>query len=142
MNWDYLQPVKIRFGKGRIAEVKELAKEMGIKNGILVADPFFFTNELAEKIIKESDGMIITSFGKVSPNPDVTEVDACADVIREKKNWVCCGAWRWKCHGLCKGSGKYCTDRGFYPQISWNRSSNAAGAFTCDSDTYNSRNRK
>lgn len=85
MNWDYLQPVKIRFGKGRIAEVKELAKELGIKNGILVADPFFFTNGLAEKIIKESDGMIVTSFGDLSPNPDVTEVDACADIIREKK---------------------------------------------------------
>lgn len=84
MNWDYLQPVKIRFGKGRITEVKELAKEMGIKNGILVADPFFFTNGLVEKIIKESDGMIIASFGDLSPNPDVTEVDACADIIREK----------------------------------------------------------
>ena len=39
MNWDYLQPVKIRFGKGRVSEVKDLAKEMGIKNGLLVADP-------------------------------------------------------------------------------------------------------
>lgn len=37
MNWDYLQPVKIRFGKGRVSEVKDLAKEMGIKNGLLVA---------------------------------------------------------------------------------------------------------
>ena len=84
MDWNYLQPVKIRFGKGRISEVKELAKELGIKNGILVADPFFFTNGLAEKIVKESEGAIITSFGDLSPNPDVTEVDACANIIREK----------------------------------------------------------
>ena len=54
MNWDYLQPVKIRFGKGRVSEVKDLAKEMGMKNGLLVADPFFFTNGLAERIEKES----------------------------------------------------------------------------------------
>ena len=67
VNWDYIQPVKIRFGKGRIAEVKDIAKQLGIKNGILVADPFFFTNGLAEKIINESDGMIVTSFGDLSP---------------------------------------------------------------------------
>ena len=85
MNWDYLQPVKIRFGKGRVSEVKDLAKEMGIKNGLLVADPFFFTNGLAERIVKESEGAIIASFGDLSPNPDVTEVDACAAIIREKQ---------------------------------------------------------
>lgn len=28
--------------------------------------------------------MIVASFGDVSPNPDVTEVDACAEVIRQK----------------------------------------------------------
>ena len=61
MNWDYLQPVKIRFGKGRVSEVKDLAKEMGIKNGLLVADPFFFTNGLAERIVKESEGAIIAN---------------------------------------------------------------------------------
>ena len=33
MNWDYLQPVKIRFGKGRVSEVKDLAKETGIVQG-------------------------------------------------------------------------------------------------------------
>ena len=79
------QPVKIRFGKGRVSEVKDLAKEMGIKNGLLVADPFFFTNGLAERIVKESEGAIIASFGDLSPNPDVTEVDACAAIIREKE---------------------------------------------------------
>lgn len=85
MNWDYLQPVKIRFGKGRVAEVKDLAKSMRLANGLLVADPFFFTNGLAERIIQESEGAITASFGDLSPNPDVTEVDACAKMICEKK---------------------------------------------------------
>ena len=84
MNWDYIQPVKIRFGAGRRKEIKELAKLSGAKNGLLVADPFFFTNGLAAKIIEESDGALTASFGELSPNPDVTEVDACADVIRAK----------------------------------------------------------
>lgn len=86
MNWDYLQPVKIRFGKGRVSEIKDLAKQMGLTNGLLVADPFFFTNGLAEKIINDSEGVITDSFGKLSPNPDVMEVDACAELIRRKKN--------------------------------------------------------
>lgn len=84
MNWDYLQPVKIHFGKGRISEVKDIARAIGCNNGLLVADPFFFTNGLAEKIINESEGTIIASFGEISPNPDVTEVDECANIIREK----------------------------------------------------------
>ena len=27
--------------------------------------------------------MLVASFGDVSPNPDVTEVDACAEIIRQ-----------------------------------------------------------
>ncbi|MFR5656379.1 hypothetical protein [Waltera sp.] len=49
-----------------------------------MAGPFFFKSGLAEKVIKESEGMIVASFGDVSPNPDVAEVDACAEVIRRK----------------------------------------------------------
>lgn len=84
MTWDYLQPVKIHFGKGRLWEIKTIAKELGLTRGLLVAGPFFFRSGLAEKIIRESEGMIVASFGEISPNPDVTEVDACADVIRRE----------------------------------------------------------
>ena len=76
MNWDYLQPVKIYFGKGRVQEIKKIAQELGCARGLLVAGPFFFKSGLAEKIMKESEGMLVASFGDVSPNPDVTEVDA------------------------------------------------------------------
>ena len=85
MNWDYIQPVKISFGKGRVSEVKDIAASIGCENGLLVADPFFFTNGLAERIVKESGGAITATFGKVSPNPDVTEVDECADLIRQNQ---------------------------------------------------------
>ena len=84
MTWDYLQPVKIHFGKGRLWQIKTIAKELGLTRGLLVAGPFFFRSGLAEKIIRESEGMIVASFGEISPNPDVTEVDACADVIRRE----------------------------------------------------------
>ena len=70
--------------KGRVKEIKEIARELGCERGLLVAGPFFFKSGLAEKVIKESEGMIVASFGDVSPNPDVAEVDACAEVIRQK----------------------------------------------------------
>ena len=28
MKWDYLQPVKIYFGKGRVQEIKKIAQEL------------------------------------------------------------------------------------------------------------------
>mgnify|MGYP002519321801 CR=1 FL=1 len=84
MKWDYFQPVKICFGKGRVSEIKDLAKKLGLSKGLLVADPFFFTNGLAERIIEESEGSIIASFGELSPNPDVSEVDTCAKLIRDR----------------------------------------------------------
>jgi alcohol dehydrogenase len=34
--------------------------------------------------VEESQGALVTAFGELSPNPDVTEVDACADVIRKE----------------------------------------------------------
>lgn len=83
MNWDYMQPVKIYFGKGRVREIKKIAQELGVKRGLLVASPFFFRSGLAEKIMQESAGMLTASFGDISPNPDVTEVDECAEVIRK-----------------------------------------------------------
>ncbi len=84
MIWDYLQPVQIRFGKGRVREIKDLAENMGCRKGLLVADSFFLTNGLAEQIIEASGGFLAGVFGDVSPNPDVEEVDACADKIRRE----------------------------------------------------------
>lgn len=82
MNWDYLQPVRIYFGPGRVKEISKIAQELGYERGLLVASPFFFKSGMAEQIMRESKGTLIASFGDVSPNPDVTEVDACAQVIR------------------------------------------------------------
>lgn len=83
MLWNYTQPVKILFGQGRINELKTIAQELGCSRGMIVADPFFMTNGLAQKIIDESEGKIVSVFSDVSPNPDVAEVDACAAAIKQ-----------------------------------------------------------
>lgn len=83
MKWEYLQPVTIKFGNGIRTELKEIAESLGCKAGLLVSDPFFVSSGLAEQIVAESDGILTGIYGEVSPNPDVTEVDACAAVIKE-----------------------------------------------------------
>lgn len=85
MNWDYQQPVSIRFGKGRRKEIVDIAKTLHVSNGLLVATPFFLKSGLAKEMMEESQGMLSTLFSDLSVNPDVSEVDACADLIREKK---------------------------------------------------------
>ncbi|MFI3172965.1 MAG: iron-containing alcohol dehydrogenase family protein [Eubacteriales bacterium] len=82
--WYYTQPVNIVFGAGKVTEIKDLAKKLDSSKGLLVSDPFFVTTGLAEKIKEESEGTVTTVFSGVSPNPDVAEVDACADVIRSE----------------------------------------------------------
>lgn len=84
MNWEYLQPVVIKFGSGIRKEIKAVAEALGCEKGLLVSDPFFVGSGLAEQLVSESGGVLTGIFGEVSPNPDVTEVDACAKVIKEK----------------------------------------------------------
>lgn len=84
MNWDYGQPVRIVFGNGRLSELNGIIEEMGVKNGILIAGPSFFKNGTAERIIEDSKGLLTASFGEISPNPGVTQVDACAQIIRQR----------------------------------------------------------
>lgn len=84
MNWDYLQPVKIIFGKGKVREIGKIAEELGCKKGLLITGPFFIKSGQAEKMIKESKGLLKAAHGDISPNPDVEEVDRCAKMIREE----------------------------------------------------------
>lgn len=83
MSWEYLQPVVIKFGNGIRKEMKAIAASLGCKNGLLVSDPFFVKSGLAQTFVEESEGALTGIFGEVSPNPDVTEVDKCAQMIRE-----------------------------------------------------------
>lgn len=82
MNWEYIQPVTIRFGNGIIKQLKEVVAFLGVCNGILICDSFFLMNGYAERLVAESGGVLSRVFGDVSPNPDVSEVDKCAEMMR------------------------------------------------------------
>lgn len=83
MMWEYLQPVTIRFGEGAAGELKKAAKDLGCGKGLLISDPFFVKSGLAQKIVEASEGVLTGIYSQVSPNPEVTEVDACAEQIRK-----------------------------------------------------------
>ena len=85
MLWEYLQPVTIRFGEGVVKELGQVAAKLGCKRGLLVSDPFFMKSGLAEQIVEASGGVLAGIYSQVSPNPEVSEVDACAKQIREDK---------------------------------------------------------
>lgn len=85
MDWNYEQPVKIRFGQGKRKEAAAIAEELQLHRGILIAGPHLVKSGLAKELTEESNGRLFTVFSDVSPNPDVTEVDACAKIIREQK---------------------------------------------------------
>ena len=80
-----LYPVNIKFGEGMLGRMKEIAEEMGLKKGILVSDPFFAQNGLADRLMKENEGLLVCMYSQISPNPEVTEVDACAALMKEKE---------------------------------------------------------
>lgn len=85
MMWDYIQPVNIKFGEGMLGKLREVTDELGLKKGILVSDPFFAKNGLADRLMEENKGLLTCMYSNISPNPEVTEVDACAALMKEEK---------------------------------------------------------
>lgn len=86
MDWTYQQPVKIIFGNGKLSSLKEIIAEMGKTDGILICSRSFRKSGLADRVIAEAEGLLTAVYSDVSPNPEVTEVDACAELMREKKS--------------------------------------------------------
>lgn len=85
MNWNYTQPVDIRFGNGRIRELGAEIEKLGGSRGMLITSPSFEKRGMVEKVRADSGGRICAVYSSVSPNPDVTECEACIALIRENE---------------------------------------------------------
>ena len=79
MNWNYMQPVTIHFGAGNLAQLPEEIRGLGKTRGILITSPSFERRGLVSRIAEESGGLIVRTYAKISPNPQVAE---CAECIR------------------------------------------------------------
>ncbi len=80
MRWSFVEPVRIHFEVDGVKRLPELLRAEGFSRGLIVCDPYFMPR--AQSIMSSSDGLIVSLFSQVTPNPRVTEVDACAAMLR------------------------------------------------------------
>jgi len=68
-NWNY--PTAVRFGPGRITELADICKELGIKKPLLVTDPGLAALPMITNAINANNaaGVPTTLFSDVKPNP-------------------------------------------------------------------------
>ena len=81
----YYQPTEIRFGKGRISEIGEVASLYG-KRCLLVTVPVFEAMEKTFEKVKnllKTAGLEVAHFDGVIPNPTVESISAGAAVAKE-----------------------------------------------------------
>lgn len=108
MTWNYEQPVRISFGNGVTGKLAEEIQALGCQRGILVTSPSFVRRGVAENLVKACDGLLTTVFSHVSPNPEVTECDECAALIREKKCDVVVALGGGSVMDLAKAAATFC----------------------------------
>lgn len=77
-------PGEILMGENKLAELSKFTKGLGRKC-LLVADPFFVQSGLCDRIsgLLKRDGIAVTVFSKVSPNPSCHDVDEAAELCRQ-----------------------------------------------------------
>lgn len=80
--WQYTQPVNVVFGAGSIKRLSEAIDNVNGTRGLLVTSPSFLKNGTAQRLIDLSGGRICETYASVAPNPDVTQCDACTDILR------------------------------------------------------------
>src|SRR5260370_12907786 len=85
-NWNY--PTSIRFGAGRIRELPEACKAVGLKRPLLVTDPGLAKLPMiADAMVAlRKAGIEVALFSDVKPNPAAGNVESCIKVLRAAKH--------------------------------------------------------
>ena len=81
-NWNY--PTSIRAGAGRIAELPELCRSMGMQNPLLITDPGLAALPMVEQTLDRLDasGLGRGLFSDIKANPTGENVDAGVEACR------------------------------------------------------------
>lgn len=85
MNWNYTQPVAVRFGNGRLNELPQVIQGLGGTRGLLVTSPSFEKRGVVTHLQTTCPGLFAAVYASVSPNPDVKECEACIQLIRQNQ---------------------------------------------------------
>jgi len=75
-NWSY--PTTMRFGAGRISELAQACRSMGIMRPLLVTDPGIAALAMMEDILStaRADGLEISLFSNITANPNELDIAA------------------------------------------------------------------
>ena len=81
-NWNY--PTAIKFGAGRIRELAQFCKDLGIKRPLLVTDPFLATQTMTSDVLASlaKAGLGDACFFDIKPNPVETNIYKGLEVLR------------------------------------------------------------
>ena len=82
-NWAY--PTSIKFGAGRIKEIAEACRAVGMKNPLFVTDRGLATTDIAQKTLDllEADSLGRAVFADVDPNPNEKNAAAGVKAFKE-----------------------------------------------------------
>src|SRR5882724_11397785 len=85
-NWSY--PTSVRFGAGRIRELPEACKAIGLKRPLLVTDPGLASLSMISDAMLSlrKAGLDVALFSDVKPNPVAANVEAGVRILRAGKN--------------------------------------------------------
>lgn len=81
-NWNY--PTAIRFGAGRIAELAEVCRALGIARPLLVTDPGLARMPMLQEaaLLLERSGLHAVTFSDIQPNPVGADVERGVSIYR------------------------------------------------------------
>jgi alcohol dehydrogenase class IV len=85
-NWNY--PTKVKFGAGRIAELPDACKDLGIKRPLIVTDPGLAALPMIRDAVAacEKAGLGVAVFSDIKSNPNGKNVDDGLKVLRAGKH--------------------------------------------------------
>jgi alcohol dehydrogenase class IV len=85
-NWNY--PTKVKFGAGRIAELPDACKELGMKRPLIVTDPGLAALPMIKDAVAacEKAGLGVAVFSDIKSNPNGKNVEDGLNVLRAGKH--------------------------------------------------------
>ena len=84
--WSY--PTAIRFGPGRVVELPEACRALGIARPLLITDPALAQHVIGHRVLEiaRAAGLAVDLFADVRPNPTATNVEAGVEAFRAGKH--------------------------------------------------------
>ena len=82
-DWSY--PTRVRFGPGRIVELPEACRALGMARPLLVTDPGLAEHALGRRVLEiaQDAGLACGLFAAIRPNPTGADVERGVEALRE-----------------------------------------------------------